>query len=75
MKSRIRGCSIHRADHPPEAHGSFISESQISCYPLETVESCRSSYLDFYLRLAELPLMEYLTYSPNDCVELPELSF
>jgi|JI9StandDraft_2_1071091.scaffolds.fasta_scaffold474654_1 hypothetical protein len=75
QKNGIRCASIHKAEPPADLRGSLLANSMLSCYPLETVPSTHLSYLEFYLKVMDLPLIGYLTYNPNDIVEVPELSF
>lgn len=74
-KNGVRCYTIHHADQPADMRASFAASSLLSCYPLETVTPNHNSYLEFYLNVMELPLIDYLGYSPSRFVEVPELSF
>jgi hypothetical protein len=58
VKNGISSRSIHRSDIPSnDLKSSFVANNLLSCYPLETVSTDHLCYLDFYLRVMEMPLL------------------
>lgn len=74
-KNNIECCSIHRPADTDNLRTSFIANSILCTYALETVVADNTCYMDFFLRAMELPLISYLTYDPEKIVAMRELSF
>lgn len=70
IRSEYEGTAPSLRASLSEAH-TYNSASRLACYALDNFHVGNSHFLEFYHRMAQLPLLHYLAYRPRQFFLLP----